>query len=188
MEKTTENGVIVAIDLDNLLISSAQEGREFKGYSTRAGFHNMFEWIKGFSEIICAHIYLSSRTYQSLNDQLWDGLWGEYKEEFLFGYVYCPKVSIGSKLTDNVDNHLTYHTEKLAKIFADQTRYFCLAAGDLDYSPLLWRLKRNMGIEIAFAPGSQESFSNVYQQIKIAARHPKTGEELIHYFSPNKSK
>jgi hypothetical protein len=64
--------------------------------------------------------------------------------------------------------------------------YFCLASGDLDYSPMLWELKRKEHLEICFAIGSENSFSKAYRQMAIVAKHPQTGEDLIHYFSPRK--
>lgn len=186
-ENPIKNGVIVAIDIDNLLISSAQRGQKWKGYDTEVGFHKMFEWIQTFGKILCVHFYLSSRSRHSLSDDMWDGLWEKYKEEFLLEYVYCPKKEgEDEKKIDNVDQHLMYYTEQMAKMFKDHVKYLCLASGDLDYSPLLWRLKREADMQIAFVLGSELAFSRVYSQMGIIAKRPVTGEELIHYFSPHK--
>ncbi len=182
-----KNGVIIAIDLDNLLISSAQAGQKLKGYNTEAGFHKMFEWIQTFGKIFCVHFYLSSWSHHSLSDDLWHNLWEKYKKEFLFEFIYCPKRRpIGRKKADNVDNHLIYHTKKMIEHFGDQVQYFCLGSGDLDYSPLLCQLKREQGIKIAFALGSEDSFSKAYREMGIIGKNPITDEDLIHYFSPNR--
>lgn len=185
MPKNEKGGVIVAIDLDNLLISSAEAGQKFKDYSTEAGFHNIFNWIFEFGKILCVHMYLSCGTYQYLNDTIWHNLWKRYEKKFLFECIYCPRIIFEGKLQDNVDNHLISHTMKMAGIFADKAKYFCLGSGDKGYTALLWDLK-NMDMEIAFAVGSERSFARSYKRLKIAGKHPETGKELIHYFSPYK--
>jgi len=185
-KKKEGNDVIVAIDVDNLLISSAQGGQEYMGYSLIAGFHKMFAWIRTFGKILCVHLYLPPS--QSTNSSLWHYLWEHYKNEFLIETIYCPpkKPVRPKEKPDNVDDHLIDHTKKIINLFGDQVRYFCLASGDLDYSPLLWELRRKKGIEIAFSIGSESSFSKVYRQMQIVAKHPETGEELVYYFSPKK--
>ena len=180
-------GVIVAVDVDNLLISSREAGQGFTKYNLETGFRKMFEWIQTFAKILCVHFYLPAS--QSGNDALWNTLWEEYRERFyFFEAIYCPKRKTENALrrTDDVDRHLIGHTIKLAEVFGDQVQYFCLGSGDLDYSPLLWQLKREREIKIAFAIGSEQSFSSVYRQMEIAAKNPVTNEELIHYFSPQK--
>lgn len=189
-----KNGVVVAIDADNLLISSAQAGQGFKGYSLEIGFENMFNWIESFGKILCIHLYLSKFQCDN-NEDLWNSLWERYSGKFLFESIFCPRqrmvpdgtAAYGAK-RDTVDNHLIYYTKKMAKKFDCQARYLCLAAGDIDYSSLLWEVKRKMGLEIAFALGSEESFSKVYRQVEIAGKHPFTHEELIYYFTPQKEK
>jgi hypothetical protein len=187
-EETQEkNGVIAAIDADNLLISSREAGQKLEGYDLRTGFEKMFEWIRTFGKILAVHLYLPSS--QSINDDLWNDLWEKYHAQFkFFETVYCPKTrDERGKRIDNVDRHLIEHTTKLISLFPGQVKYFCLASGDLDYSSLLWELKRKQKIEIAFALGSEKSFSDAYRQMKIAAKHPATGADLIHYFSPHKT-
>jgi len=186
-EKPKKNGVIVAIDVDNLLISSFEKGPEIEGYSLKAGFEKMFAWIETFGKILCVHLYLP-RSQFTTNDSLFHSLWEEYKERFILEIIYCPKRKVEDlrKKVDNVDSHLICHTQKMVDIFGDQTGYFCLVSGDIDYSPLLWELRRERNIEIAFAFGSEKSFSKVYRQMKIVAKHPITGEELTYCFSPHK--
>ena len=181
-----KNGTIVAIDVDNLLISSARAGQRFERYSLMAGFEKMFEWIQSFGKILAVHFYMPSS--QSKNDELWNGLWEKFCGQFqFFETVYCPKTrNETGKRADNVDCHLISHTKQLITLFPGQVKYFCLASGDLDYSSLLWELRRKE-IEIAFALGSERSFSDAYRQMKIAAKHPATGDELIYYFSPHKT-
>lgn len=181
-----EKGVIVAIDADNLLISSAEAGQAFEGYEgPEVGFENMFNWIKTFGKILCVHIYISA--FQSINDSIWNVLWEKYKDEFLIETIYCPRKrpSTPKEKWDNVDAHLIEHSKRMVKLFGFQVNYFCLGAGDLDYSSLLCEFRRK-GIEIAFELGSKASFSRAYRQMKIMGTHPKTGEELIHVFLPRK--
>lgn len=186
-KQSEKRGVIVAIDVDNLLISSAEKGQRFEGYSLRAGFEEMFAWIKTFGKILCIHLYMPMAQCIT-NDSLFHSLWEKYKEEFIFEIIYCPKRKPTDlrKKTDNVDEHLISHTKKMVEIFDDEIGYFCLASGDLDYSPLLCGLRREKNIKIAFVLGSEESFSKAYRQMKIVAEHPTTGKELIHCFSPHK--
>jgi len=181
-----EKGVVVAIDVDNLLISSAEDGQKFKGYNLIFGFHRIIDWIKTFGKILCVHLYLPAS--QSVNDSLWEDILDYYRNEFLLETIYCPKrgpIKDG-KRADDVDRHLIDHTRKMVDLFGDKVRYFCLASGDSDYSPLLWSLKRERDLEIAFVIGSEDSFSKIYRQMGIAAKHPVTDEELIHLFSPQK--
>ena len=183
-----KNGVIVAIDVDNMLISSAKAGQKLERYDSQIGFEKMFEWIQTFGKILAVHFYMPSS--QSINDELWHKLWAKYHSQFhFFETVYCPKVrsELNKRRIDNVDCHLIAHTKKIIEVFPDQVKYFCLASGDLDYSSLLLQLKKEQKIEIAFALGSERSFSDVYRQMEVAAKHPATGEELIYYFSPHKT-
>lgn len=185
-EKADERGVVVAVDVDNLLISSAEEGQQFKGYSLMSGFRESIDWIRGFGKILCVHLYLP--VSQSVNDSLWMELWDYYRKEFLIEAVYCPRISTGSngKMADDVDRHLIEHTKKMVQLFAGRTKYFFLASGDRDYSPLLWDLKRESNLEIGFVLGSADSFSKGYRPMGIAGKHPVTGEDLIHFFSPQR--
>ena len=181
------NGTIVAIDVDNLLISSAKAGQKFERYSLKSGFEKMFEWIKTFGQILAVHFYMPSS--QSTNDELWSKLWEKYHSQFhFFETVYCPKTrDENGKRIDNVDCHLINHTRKIIEVFPGQVKYLCLTSGDLDYSSMLLQLKREQDIKIAFALGSERSFSDAYRQMEIADKHPATGEELIYYFSPHKT-
>jgi hypothetical protein len=178
-------GVVVAIDVDNLLISAARAGQSYEGYSLKSGFEKMFEWIRTFGNILSIHLYLPAS--QSINDELWHELWERYHSRHIFETVYCPKRrSESGRRVDDVDQHLITHTEHIIDLFGDQVGYFCLVSGDLDYSSFLWKLKRERNIEIAFAMGSEESFSKVYRQMNLATKHPVTSEELIYCFSPYK--
>ena len=177
-------GAAVAIDLENILISSAEAGQTFEGYAgTEMGFENMFKWIRTFAEILCVYLYLPAS--QSGNDHIWDRLWKKHKEEFLFEAIYCPrKTPQGPReRRDNVDEHLICHSKRILELFGSRVSYFVLASGDSDYSGFLWNLN-NMGLKIAFELGSEKSFSRIYRQVNLAATHPSTGAELIHYFSP----
>lgn len=179
-------GIVIAVDVDNLLISSAMAGQDFRGYSLKAGFENMFAWVRTFAEIVCFHLYLSMSQCIK-NDELFQGLWEEHKEEFIFEIIYCPRKRSAEtgKLVDDVDQHLIRHTKQMIGLMYPAIRYFCLASGDLDYSSLLWELKRREKLEITFAIGSESSFSGAYRQMEnLTAKHPLTGKELIHYFSP----
>jgi hypothetical protein len=178
-------GAFLAVDVDNLLISAAKAGQDFRGYSLLDGFENMFAWLKTFAEISCVHFYLSMAQCIR-NDELFQGLWEKYRDEFIFEIIYCPRKRVPStgKLADDVDKHLIVHARQMMRLLSLDVRYFCLASGDLDYSPLLWNLKREMGTRIAFAIGSESSFSGAYRQMNLVAQHPKTGEDLIHYFLP----
>lgn len=190
-EKPKEKkGTMVAIDVENLLISSFMKGPEAEGYSLKAGFEKIIRWVQSFGKILCVYLYLPrSQCITSESDLLFHNLWEEYEEEFIFELIYCPKKkSIGRKKTDTVDSHLASHTRKMVDIFGEQVKYLCLVSGDIDYSPLLWKLRREKNIEFAFAFGSEQSFSKVYRQMKIIAKHPITGEELTHCFSPHKNK
>lgn len=196
-EKT---GVIVAIDVDNLLISFAEAG-EIPGFkeglrkkpkdvswlgkfSMRAGFENLFEWVRTFANILCVHFYFGRS--QIMKDELWHDLWLKYKDEFLIESIYCPRKRPDIKeKPDNVDIHLIQHTKRIIELYGDRVRFFCLASGDSDYSALLRQLKRR-GIEIAFVLGSEKSFSSVYKEAQVAGTHSATGEELVHYFAPRR--
>ena len=185
-EKLNEAGIIVAIDVDNLLISSAEDGQSFKGYDLFSGFKKSIEWIQTFGKILCIHFYLPSS--QSINDSLWEALIERYKKDFLFETIYCPKRrdEITGLRIDDVDRHLMDHTKRMVSLFGSRVKYFCLASGDVDYSPLLWSLKRKRNLEVAFILGSEKSFSNAYRQMHVASIHPTTGRDLIYYFSPQK--
>lgn len=176
-------GIAIAIDVDNLLISSAMAGQSFRGYSLRLGFENMFSWIREFAEIKCVYLYMSMSQCIT-NDELFQEFWGKYKEKFVFEIIYCPRKKFEGKLIDDVDQHLIDHTKKLIDLFGQHIKYFCLASGDLDYSPLLWELKRKSNLDIAFVIGSESSFSGAYRQMNLVAKHPLTGDDLIHYFLP----
>jgi hypothetical protein len=178
-------GIAIAIDVDNLLISSAMAGQKFNGYAgTEFGLENMLAWARTFANIICVHLYLPMGQCIK-NDDAFQRLWEKYKNQFIFELIYCPKKRVESGvLIDDVDQHLVNHTKKMVDLLYPPLNYFCLASGDLDYSPMLWDLKRKKHLEIAFVIGSENSFSKVYRQMGLAAKHPSTGEDLIHYFSP----
>lgn len=186
-----EKGIIYAIDVDNLLIASAMQGQQAQGYSLETGFQKMFDWGRAFGKILRVDFYLSpDRCTQ--NDSLWNTLWKRYRNDFHVSFHNCPKtVTSGEKghrrrKRDNVDHHLIYNTIEIVRNLDNQAKYFCLASGDIDYSPLLWDLKRDHRFEIAFALGSEKSFSNIYRSMNIVAKHPTGDEELIHYFSPQR--
>ena len=188
MTDPTIKDTIVAIDVDNLLISSAMGGQKFKGYSLKCGFQKMFRWIETFGDISQVHFYLAKE--QSNNDSLWHNLWENYKDKFHFTYTYCPKrrsEKTGKKI-DNADNHLIYDVTRITSQGKDTIKYLCLASGDVDYSGLVWSLKRDLNINIAFIIGSEQSFCPVYRQMQVIGKHPLSGEELVHYFSPVKEK
>ncbi|MDD3072367.1 MAG: NYN domain-containing protein [Candidatus Pacebacteria bacterium] len=173
----------IAIDVDNLLISSAMAGQKFKGYNLKSGFENMIAWVRTFSDILCVHLYISFA--QCLrNDDLFHDLWEEYKNEFVFEIIYCPKRKEEGGKKDNVDQHLIDHTKRMVSLWTPETKYFCLGSGDLDYSSLLWKLKREHEKEIAFILGSKRSFSGAYRQMDLVGKHPISNEDLIHYFLP----
>ncbi|MEK7658833.1 MAG: hypothetical protein AAB352_03135 [Patescibacteria group bacterium] len=178
-------GAIIAVDVDNLLISSAAAGQDFFGYDLRAGFENMFAWVRTFADIVCLYLYLPMDQCIK-NDELFQELWEKYRKEFIFELIYCPKKRSQEtgKLVDDVDQHLIDHTKRMVDLLYPAVTFFCLASGDLDYSPLLWELKRKEKLEIAFAIGSERSFSGAYRQMNLVAKHPSTGKELIHYFLP----
>lgn len=180
-------GALLAIDVDNLFISSAMAGQDFRDYSLNEGFKNLFSWLDTFSDLVAVHCYLSPA--QSIkNDELFHELWRQYHTRCLFEVIYCPReMSDAARYIDRVDDHLIDHTQKMADLLYGQIRYVCLASGDLDYSALLWGLKREKGLEIAFALGSEHSFSKAYRQMNLVAKHPHTGEDLIHYFSPREA-
>lgn len=176
-------GIAIAVDVDNLLISSAMAGQSFRGYSLKSGFENMFSWIREFAEIKCVYLYMSLSQCIT-NDEMFQELWDKYKDKFVFEIIYCTRKKSKEGLVDDVDQHLIDHTQRNLDLLGDQIKYFCLASGDLDYSPLLWDLKRKNGLDIAFAIGSESSFSGAYRQMNLVANHPLTGDELIHYFLP----
>lgn len=180
--------VAIAIDVDNLLISSAEAGQPFQGYSMRSGFENMFAWLRSFAVIDRIYLYVSMGQCLK-HDELFHEIWEKCKGDFIFEMVYCPRRRSEETggLVDNVDQHLIWHTRRMAPSFQG-IEYFCLASGDLDYSPMLWELKREFGLKIGFILGSKRSFSGAYKQMKLAGTHPRTGEELIHYFLPRKAK
>ena len=182
----TSEGCMVAVDVDNLLISSAEAGQVYQGYDLLPGFISMFEWIQTYCKILCVHLYLPTSQFGS--DALWHALWEKYKDEFIFELIHCPKKKPGPReKPDNVDAHLICHSRRMVNLLGAEIRYFCLASGDSDYSPFLWQLKREKNIEISFAIGSEGSYSKRYRRTGITAKHPATGEELIHYFSPYKT-
>jgi len=178
-------GIAIAVDVDNILISSAMAGQEFNGYAgTEVGLENMFAWARTYADIVCVYLYLSMGQCIK-NDDAFQRLWEKYKKQFIFEIIYCPKKRAeNGVLIDDVDRHLVNHTKKIVDLLHPGLGYFCLASGDLDYSPMLWDLKREEKLEIAFAIGSEDSFSKAYRQMNIVAKHPSTGEDLIHYFSP----
>jgi len=176
-------GIAIAVDVDNLLISSAMAGQNFRGYNLKSGFENMFSWIGEFARIKCVYLYMSLSQCIT-NDELFQELWEKYKEKFAFEIIYCTRKKSEGALIDDVDQHLIDHTKKLSVLLGEQIKYFCLASGDIDYSPLLWDLKRENGLNIVFVIGSESSFSGAYRQMNLVAKHPLTGDELIHYFLP----
>ncbi|MBI1866339.1 MAG: NYN domain-containing protein [Candidatus Staskawiczbacteria bacterium] len=182
-----EKYVIGAIDADNLIMSSAKKGPGFKEYhSIMIGFERMFNWMESFAKILRIDVYLPPS--RCIDNPMWNNLWEKCRKEFFLNYVYCPKKKPKSlwEKKDNVDAHLIEKTEEIAKNYNGKFHYFCLASGDRDYSPLLWQLKREADVEIAFAIGSESSFSKTYRQTGIVARHPINNEELVHYFSTRK--
>jgi hypothetical protein len=209
-KNSPRNGVVVAIDVDNLLISF-MEGGEIPGFkeglrqkpqdltwlgkfSIKAGFENVFNWIKTFGQILCVHLYLPYS--QTANDALWHGIWQDYKNEFLVEAIYCPKKPIDTRRAgkdrptdekpDNVDAHLIEHTKKMIELYGDKVGYFCLMSGDSDYGQLLRQLIKQE-IKVAFVLGSKKSFSSAYKEGRVAGIHPETKEELVHYFAPRRS-
>lgn len=180
-------GLAMAIDVDNLLISSARAGQGYREYSLRAGFDNMIHWVQTFANIVCVHLYMPA-SQCTRNDELFHALWEQYKKDFLFEIVYCPKKidPVTGKVVDNVDQHLIDHTRFLIPMLGRSVDYFCLTSGDLDYSPLLWWLKRERKKAIAFAVGSKSSFSKAYESMGLVSKHPSTGEDLVHLFKPKR--
>ena len=186
MSLPKKKGAIVAIDASNLLISSRTAGQKVKRYSRKAGFDRGFQWIETFGTILSVNIYINQQ--ESNDDSLWGNLWSKYKDKFHFEFHYCPaqRSEKSGEKKDNVDEHLIYDTKEVVKRYINSIGYFCLWAGDLDYSPLLWQLKQDHGIEIAFVLGSKSSFSRTYEQVKVFGQHPDDGKALVYYFSPYK--
>jgi len=188
IEKVADSqGIIVAIDADNCILSAAREVLKFKNYdSALAGFERMFDWMKGFGNIIRTDVYLSPSRCENTNlNSLWHNLWAKYRGEFLIKYIYCPnrKTRQRGQKMDNVDAHLMEHTREITRLYAGRFHYLCLASGDGDYYPMLCQLKKEMDIEIAFAIGGEGSFAKIYRKMEMIGKHPTTGEELVHQFS-----
>jgi len=184
LEQQNKKGSFVSVDLENMMYSSADAGQVPEGYDLMEGFTNMFEWIKTFSRILCANIYLPVSQFGS--DSLWHKIWKKYKDEFTIAFIHCPRKEPGIReKADDVDAHLIYHSKQIVDILGSQVKYFVLASGDRDYAEMLWGFRRKC-IEIAFALGSEKSFSQSYRRTGIVAKNPITGEDLIHYFSPRK--
>lgn len=186
IDEIPKSGIVVAVDVDNILIATARAGVDFKNYDRMAGFERMFDWIESFGKILSVQFYMSPSQINLHND-FWNALWEKYHDKFPFQYNYCPKKKPQNRWEkkDNVDAHLIRGTSELVKLYSQQIGYLCLASGDKDYSSLLWDVKRS-GINISFVVGSEISFSQTYRQSGIIANHPITGQELVHYFLPQK--
>ncbi len=181
---TLPKKAMVAIDVDNLLISSAKAGQKVKGYSLITGFENFFQWISSFAEISSLYLYVSFSQCLK-NEQFFQELREKYKDQFIFELVFCPRKREGKRKIDTVDEHLINHTKHLFEM-GIRPEYFCLGSGDVDYSSFLWELKRRYETEIAFLIGSESSFSRVYRDSGALGTCPRTNEPLIHLFKPQK--
>lgn len=186
IQRANTIGVIVSVDVDNLVISAASAGQKIRGHSLMAGFENMFDWIiRSVGQILCAHFFMP-QTQCLVNEDMWNELWQKHKDQFLIGTIFCPKVrDLDGQKKDNVDAHLVQHTKRMIDLFRPER--LILGSGDCDYSTLVWDLKRDEGVETAFVIGSELSFSKLYRNTGAVAKNPETGEELVHYFVPQKS-
>ncbi len=183
-------GAAIAIDVDNLLISSFATATFLGGWNTfslQTGFENLFAWVETFASISCVYLYVPMG--QCLrNDDLFQKFWERFKDKTIFEMIYCPRRKTqDGRLEDDVDRHLISHSPKIVRLMQPDVRYFILGSGDIDYSTMLWQLKRAMDIQIALAVGSEKSLSGAYRQMNnLIGKHPVTGEELVHLFVPHK--
>jgi len=180
-------GVIVAVDVDNLIISAAGAGQKIKGYSLMAGFENMFAWIsQAVGQILCVHFFMP-QTQCLVNEDIWNELWQKYKSQFFIGMVFCPKVrDFEGRKKDNVDAQLIEHTKKMMELFGQRVKCLVLGSGDCDYSRFVWDLGRE-GIKTAFIIGGEMSFAKLYRSTEAVAKNSETGKELVHCFVPQKN-
>ena len=185
MSTLPEERVVIAIDVENLLLSAPQKGRRFHGYSVVAGFINLFDWAETIGVIERVDFYLPPKQGVWLN-QVWHDLSESCNSRFHTDFHVCPvtKVEGVAGTRDNVDKHLEYHTRHIMENLGNKVTHFILGSGDIDYSGLLWWLKQERGMQIGFALGSELSFSRVYKEMHIISSHPRSAEELIHYFNP----
>ena len=149
-------------------------------FSYEVALKKLFAWIKSevdevFDTFLFAPLYITYTDYQLLFDNH-------------LVPITCPKVPLGSaEKRDTVDPILI---EKGSKwITHPSLTHVCLVSGDSDFVPLLKKGKvRGLLVMISgFDPALSKdpdhpSFSKELGE--MADVSPKTGQKMVHYFSP----
>ena len=176
-----QTSALVLIDYENAA-KHIQEGRfipeKFRG--NVFAINRLFTWIRSevdniFDTFLFSPLHIVYTDYQLIHD---------------IGLVptTCPKVPLGSPFRkDTVDPILI--EKGLKWITHPALTHLCLVSGDGDFIPLVKAAKKR-GLKIMLS-ALDPSFARVPGRTflskdlaKLADISPKTGESMIHFFSP----
>lgn len=172
--------VLVLIDMENISKHILGGRYEPERFSRAAAIETLFEWIESevdeiFDTFLFAPLFITYTDYQMLHDHK-------------LVPTTCPKVPLGSPYKkDTVDPILI--EKGLKWITHPRLTHICLVSGDSDFIPLL-REARARGLLIMISaldpslakdPEHPPLSKDLAEMADIS---PKTGQKMIHYFSP----
>jgi len=168
---------LVLVDWENVS-KQITEGRYTpERFSRSTAIVKLFEWIKSevdeiFDTFLFAPLHIVYTDYQLFHDH---GL----------SVTTCPKIPLASPdKKDTVDPTLIKRAEKW--VTHPDLTHICLVSGDSDFIPLLEKAKkRGLLIMISAIDSSLLNRPSLSKDLaEMADISPRTGQTMIHYFSP----
>ena len=174
------SSVLVLIDWENITKNIIGGKYKPEKFSCAAGLKKLYAWINSevenvFDTFLFTPLFIMYTDYQLFHDHN-------------LVPITCPKVPLGSaEKKDTVDQILI--DKGLKWITHPALTHICLVSGDSDFKPLLLEAKaRGLLIMISALNPSlarDPEHPPLSKELeKMADISPKTGEKMIHYFSP----
>lgn len=164
------NRLIVLIDWENIINGIREVIHVPEQFSLEAGFEKLVQWLKGIDSDYKVFVFAPQHIYYGEAFQLF--------HKFGFISIICPKIGIERK--DTTDAILIEFGNWLLGI--GSPTYFCLGSVDRHFKEgFIDRMKTN-DTKIAIICGNPFLTDTVVA--KTADTHPKSGERMIHVFSP----
>lgn len=173
---------LVLIDWENITGHVPMGKYEPEEYSREAGIKKLFLWIKSevdeiFDSFVFAPLFMAYMDYQLLY-------------ELDLQPIACPKIPLGSpNRKDTVDETLI--KKGLKWITHQKLTHICLVSGDSDFIPFLEEAKKQ-GLLVMIA-ALDKTLSKDVQHPSLSREleamadiSPKTGQKMLHSFSPTK--
>jgi len=174
------HAALVLIDWENVSKDIMRGKFVPERFSRAAGLERLFAWIKNeadeiFDTFLFSPLHITYTDYQMFHDQH-------------LVPITCPKVPLGSPdKKDTVDPVLI--KKGLKWITHPSLTHVCLVSGDSDFIPLLGEAKK-IGLMIMLSALDPSLAKDPQcpplskELAEMADISPKTGQKMIHYFSP----